>query len=384
MDLATVARLAADDAGGLDVALLGDFLATVVDAATTGRTLRGDELERYGERGAAAALQGVPLRAVVDLYLSASWRLWGVLDVVTEGSADQVRAAGLAVLRAADDGVAALAEGFQLARGDLTRRQDVERREVFEALLTGGRAAEAALSRAHDLGLDLASPHAVLVATDVDLLAGSAAAAVLGRVERALAGRFGDAPPLVSVQDGQLVVVFAAPDPRAVDQVTARVDDVLRAEHPGEPVWQLAVGRAAAGPTAVRVSYEQARDTLELAARLGLTTPVVVPQDLAVYRVLLRDRAAMADLITAMLLPLASVRGGDVLLETLDTFYASGAVSAETARRLHLSVRAVTYRLQRLEQALGRDPADPAQRLALHAAVVGARLLGWPTTPLDN
>ncbi len=383
VDLAVVAHRAAQDAGGLDADLLGDFLPTVVEAAETGRTLRRKELERYAGQGAEAARQGVPLRAIVDLYLSASWRLWGELDVVNTGTAAQVRAAGLAVLRAADDGVAALAEGFQLARSDITRRQDAERRDVFEALLAGGRTAEGALGRAADLGLDLGSPHAVLVAGDVDALLGSAASAVLGRVERALAGRHADAPPLVSVQDGRLVVVFAAPDVLAVEEVTERVSAVLAAEG-GTARWQLAVGRPLPGPTGVRASYEQAEETLDLAARLKLTTPVVAPADLAIYRVLLRDRAAMAELIVTVLGPLGQLRGGAGLLETLDAYYATGAVATETARRLHLSVRAVTYRLQRVQEALGRDPADPGERLTLHAAVLGARLLDWPGTALDS
>ncbi|MCU1692628.1 MAG: transcriptional regulator, CdaR, partial [Frankiales bacterium] len=156
LDLQAVAAGAASDAGGLDPALLGDFLPTVIEAAGSGRRLRRRELERYGERGAAAASAGVPLRALVDLYLSASWRLWEALPL--PGDAGQVKAAGLAVLRAADDGVAALCGGFQLARNDLARRLEAERREVFEALLAGGLRAAGVLGRAADLGLDLASP----------------------------------------------------------------------------------------------------------------------------------------------------------------------------------------------------------------------------------
>ncbi len=383
MDLAGVALGAASDAGGLDVSLLGDFLSTVVDAANTGRTLRRAELERYGERGAAAAQAGVPLRALIDLYLSASWRLWVELPVVNTGTADQVRAAGLAMLHAADDGVAALAEGFQLARTDLVRRRDAERREVFEALLAGGSTAQSVLVRAADLGLDLSSPHAVLVAADVDVLQGSAAAAVIGRVERALAGRLGDTQPLLAVHDGELVCVFAAPDAEAVQQVSARLGAVLHAEATGR--WQIAVGRALAGPGAVRLSYEQAHDTLQLAAALGLDKPVLTSGDLAVYRVLLRDRGAIAELIRTVLGPLTTTRGGaGPLLETLDAYYASGAVAAETARRLHLSVRAVTYRLARVHQVLGRDPGDPDERFAMHAAVLGARLLNWPRVDLPD
>ena len=380
-DLEAVGRGAARDAGGLDVALLGDFLAMVVDAAQFGRALPSRELDRFGERGAAAAQAGVPLRALIDLYLSASWRLWSELPIVQDGSAAQVRAAGLAVLRAADDGVAALAEGYQLARSDLTRRRDAERQEVFEELMAGGLVAESALEQAADLGLNLSSPHAVLVAAHLDVRA-SGLAAVLGRVERALIGRLGDAQPLVALQHGRLVCVFAAPDPLAVEQVSTRVGEVLRAH--GGTRWQLAVGRALVGPGGVRVSRDQAGDTLDLAARLGLTTPVLTSAELAVYRVLLRDRSAITELIESLLGPLASVRGGpELLLETLETYYGCGAVSAETARRLHLSVRAVTYRLARVQKVLGRDPTDPSERFALHAAVLGARLLNWPAVPLD-
>ncbi len=372
LDLDAVAAGAADDAGGLDPELLGDFLTTVVAAAESGRRLRRAELERSAERGAAAAAAGVALRALIDLYLSASWRLWQELPVVRDGTAAQVGAAALAVLRAADDGVAALAGGFQLARGDLSRRQESARRGVCDALLAGPAEARAALPAAADLGLDLAAPHAVLVA--VGEFEGDASAALLGRLERALQGRFGDAGVLLAVKDAELVCIFAAPDDAAVAQVRDRVVTVL-----GTSGWRGAVGRPVGGPDGVRASYEQARADLELATRLALPGPVVDPASLAVYRVLLRDREALDDLLRTRLGPLATARGGaGPLLETLDAYYGTGGVATETARRLHLSVRAVTYRLARVAALLGVDPTDPAERFALQAAVLGARALGWP------
>ena len=45
-----------------------------------------------------------------------------------------------------------------------------------------------------------------------------------------------------------------------------------------------------------------------------------------------------------------------------------------------MSVRTVTYRLAKVKTLTGTDPADPTQRLALHMAVVGARLLNWPAS----
>jgi len=103
------------------------------------------------------------------------------------------------------------------------------------------------------------------------------------------------------------------------------------------------------------------------------------------YRVILRDRTALADLVGTVLAPLNGARDGATpLLETLEAYFAGGQVAAEAARRLYLSVRAVTYRLARVKALTGQDPADPVDALALQVAVIGARLLDWPATPLES
>ena len=66
------------------------------------------------------------------------------------------------------------------------------------------------------------------------------------------------------------------------------------------------------------------------------------------------------DLVQSVLGRLANARGGaESLLKTLDAYFATGSVTTETARRLHLSVRAVTYRLDRIKTLTGHDPTDP-------------------------
>jgi DNA-binding PucR family transcriptional regulator len=103
------------------------------------------------------------------------------------------------------------------------------------------------------------------------------------------------------------------------------------------------------------------------------------------YRVLVRDQTAIMDLVHTVLGPLKRARGGaQPLLDTLQVFYDCGAVATVTARRMHLSVRAVTYRLNRVQQLTGYDPADPQHRFVLHAAVLGARLLDWPARPFPQ
>lgn len=387
--LPQVAAAAAKDAGGLDPGLLGDFLEVVVAAVAAGHRLTRAQSRRYQAVGQDAARRGVALRALLDLYLSAAWRLWRHLPAVAaQTDPAAVVTAGEVMLRAVDDAAAALAEGFQLARRTLVRSQESARREFIDELLAGRADVAGLLQRAAGFGLDLTGPHAVaVVRSDRAFAEGTALNAT---VERAVLGSKGDAEALVTSKEGLLVVVFACPDQRAADHVTARLAAVLgpgpdasdRVElqrRAGVGRWQIGLGRAKPGAEGVLSSYQEAREALDLARRLALEAPVVKAADLLVYRVLLRDRAAMAELVDALLTPLLTARGGVLpLLDTLSAYFASGGNATVTARHLHLSVRAVTYRLQRVADLTGHDPNRADQAFALQAAVLGARLLSWP------
>jgi PucR C-terminal helix-turn-helix domain/GGDEF-like domain len=403
--LGSVAAAAAADAGGLDPTLLADYLEVISDVAGSGRRLSRPELNRFRFQGRRAALEGVPLRALVELYLTAAWRLWRHLPAVRSAThqPDALVDAGEAVLRAVDEAVAAGVEGHQLARREMTRREEAARRELFDDLTSGRPDGNGVVARAADFGLDLAGPHAVaIIAASQPFVDGTP---LVTRLESAVLGVKGDANALLASKEGALVVIFAAPDDAAIDFVVRRLSHELGSPsdpgpHParggaGPPVqlrrpsgvgrWQLTLGRARPGAAGVFASYEEALDARELAARLRLDQPVVAVNDLLVYRMLLRDRTAIADLVNATLRPLTQARGGAApLLETLAAYYETGGNTTETARRLHLSVRAVTYRLERVTALTGRDPANPADRFTLNTAVLGAKLLDWPRQPLES
>ncbi|HEX9339516.1 MAG TPA: helix-turn-helix domain-containing protein, partial [Pseudonocardiaceae bacterium] len=111
---------------------------------------------------------------------------------------------------------------------------------------------------------------------------------------------------------------------------------------------------------------------------------VVRAENLLIYQVLLRDRAALTDLIETVLTPLRGARGGaGPLLDTLHAYLGCGGNTTRAAAVLHLSVRAVTYRLDRVAELTGWNPHDPEQRYVLHTAVLGARSLGWPSDTGD-
>jgi sugar diacid utilization regulator len=389
--LIDVANAAARDAGDAPVELLGDYLPLLADAAVSGRRPRRAELDAVGRLGRQAAEQGISAGRVVQLYLSAARRLWQDLPaVVRSRDREAVRAAAAAVLHVIDDAVATLAEGYAVARRDLVRREETLRRELIDDLLRGDSDLYTLVERAEPFGLDLARVHQVALAAPSRRLPDTDAA--ISALESVIFNRLGDRDVLVATKDGLLVVL--APAHPAANRATPTNDprhDLGRLMHGelnrlrnGRP-WRVSVGRAHPGLYGIARSYEEARESLTMAGRLFVDKPVINAHDLLVYRVLLRDQPAIVDLVGAVLSPLVQARGGaEPLLATLDAYFSAGAVATESAKRLHVSVRTVTYRLARIKTLTGYDPADPEHRFTLQAAVLGAKALNWPAEPLAN
>ncbi|WP_030437494.1 PucR family transcriptional regulator [Actinoplanes subtropicus] len=354
------ARRAAATAGGPSAELLGAFLPELARACDTGRRLDAAALAGFRALGARAADEAVPLRALIDLYLSAAWRAWRQLPAVGQDDPEAIRAAGEVVLHAIDDAVAAIADGHETARRTALLLEESNRREFVDDLLEGTGDPAALLSRAERYGLDLTGTHAVAVirgaapVSDTSPLLSQTASALTAMAATDF---------LITTRHRRMIAIL--PTPGLVTALPRGAGD------------RVGVGRSHRGVASVALSYRDALDALDLAERLGLTDPVVHAEHLLVYRVLTRDREAMRDLIDAVLTPLETARGGaGPLLDTLDAYFATGGNTTATAARLHLSVRAITYRLHRIRDLTGHDPAAPADRFVLQTALLGARALG--------
>ncbi|MFI6055245.1 PucR family transcriptional regulator [Streptomyces violascens] len=340
-------------------AYLTGYERILAEVASTGRRLTRDELNARRGLGKQAAEAGHGLRALVGVHLSATRAAWPGPGA----PADRL-------LAAVEQAVDAFVEGYEHAQHSAVRQEEAARREFIDDLLYGrsdlGRLAE----RAERFGLRFSHAHAVAVAghSASDDESGS----VLRRVEQALFARFGNRRILLTTKDARLVCIA----PGDQDEVlTFFAEQAHTATHG----TRIAIGRPHSGPGGVVHSYEEALNALDLADRLDLEGPVLRAADLLVYPVLTRDREAMADLVRTTLGPLQNARGGAVpLLDTLTAYFDAGCNAAEAARRLRLSVRALTYRLERIHQLTGANPADPPHRYTLQTAVIGARFLDWP------
>ncbi|MEU5217354.1 helix-turn-helix domain-containing protein [Streptomyces sp. NPDC020807] len=330
----------------------------------TRRGLSREERETLRSLGERAAESGVGLRTLVRSQLSAARR---VLRGLPDSAAGHL-------LGAVEQALDAFAEGHERAQVLAIRQEEAARREFVDDLLYGrsdlGRIAE----RAERFGLLLAHAHAVAVAEGPEPY--DDGYSVSRAVESSLFARFGNRRLLLTTKDGRLICIAPADEPEVLAHFAKRA-------HAATDGGRVAVGRAHPGAGGVVHSYEEALNALDLAGRMGLEEPVLYASDLLVYPVLTRDRQAMADLVRTVLGPLKEARGGaKPLLETLTAYFDSGCVTAQAARHLSLSVRAMTYRLDRIHRLTGADPGDPVQRYTLQTAVIGARLLGWPDQEL--
>ncbi|MFD6422035.1 PucR family transcriptional regulator [Streptomyces sp. NPDC060198] len=348
----------------IPVEVLGNYVRVLEEVAGTGRRLTHKELEEHRDLGREAAESGLRLRELIALHLAQTRAHW------PRTAARGGMGATDAVLHAVEQAVDVFAEGFEGAQRLTVRREEAARREFIDDLLYGrsdlGRLAE----RSTRFGLHLSRAHAVAVAvgpaayTETDVVPRS--------VEAAMLARFSGREILLTTKDGRLVCI--APGNRP--EVLLHFAQQSRSATGG---GQVAIGRSHHGPGGVVQSYDEALEAHELARRMALDDPVLHAADLLVYPVLTRDRQAMADLVRSRLGPLQKARGGaEPLLRTLSAYFDSGCVAAETARRLSLSVRALTYRLERIHELTGSDPSDPVHRYTLQTAVIGARLLDWP------
>jgi hypothetical protein len=207
--LIAVADAASKDSGGVPVDLLGDYLPMLADAAINGRRPRAVDLEAINDLGIRAAEQGVAAGALIDLYLSAAWRLWAELPMeVRKRDRDAVRAAADAVLHVIDDAVATLAEAYTEARRRMVRSEETQRRELIDDLLRGDSHLGELVERTEPFGLDLTRPHQVLLAAPNERLSDVEAAS--SALERRILDWVGDRDVLVATKDGLLVVVAPA------------------------------------------------------------------------------------------------------------------------------------------------------------------------------
>ncbi len=132
---------------------------------------------------------------------------------------------------------------------------------------------------------------------------------------------------------------------------------------PGEPA-ALVLGRALPGPDGVRSSYLEA---LSIVTHAG-PGEIRHYEDMLVLRVLRGDEVARQAFLDQLLGPLQNARGGVTLVNSLLTLADQGFHRRRAAAALHVHPNTLRYRLERAEDLLHLDLADPEVRFRLQLA----------------
>jgi GAF domain-containing protein len=219
--------------------------------------------------------------------------------------------------------------------------------------------------RAQRSGYDPRKRHAVVVAhvlPDFRQRLGSAASDLA-------AARNG----LSTVRDGLAVLVVPSDDP----SLTGRQISAAMTRRLGSPVTVGAAGPLD-DPADLPAAFAEASACTQALLRLDRAGASVTTADLGFAGLLLSDSASAAHFVTRTLGPV--IRYDDerasALLETLETYFATGQSLATSARRLHVHPNTVTQRLDRVKRLLGASWNSPDHALEVQLALRLHRLRG--------
>lgn len=242
-----------------------------------------------------------------------------------------------------------------LLRRSVAKAEDEVRGELLTDLLTAPTRNQAALlARGRRLGIDLAAPHAVLIA-HVD-----------GIPRRRLAMACGRVATLVGLHAEQVVLLIADGDPSELAQ---RLAASLSATVEG-PVTVGASGPAA-GPAALATAADEARRCVRSLLALGRAGHGAALSDLGFVGQLIGDRTDLAGYVRATLGPVLDYdqRRGTDLVETLRAYFDCGTNLTRAKDVLHVHVNTVVQRLDRIASLLGEDWQSPSRALEIQIAL---------------
>jgi sugar diacid utilization regulator len=241
-----------------------------------------------------------------------------------------------------------------LLRRSVAQAEDEVRGELLTDLLTAPtRNPAALLARGRRLGIDLAAPHAVLIA-HVD-----------GVSRRRLAMACGRYATLVGLHAEQVVLVADGDPAELAPRLAVALSTAVET-----PVTVGASGPAA-GPAAVATAFDEAGRCVRSLLALGRVGHGAALGDLGFVGQLIGDRTDLGGYVRATLGPILDYdeRRGTDLVATLRAYFECGTNLTRAKDVLHVHVNTVVQRLDRIASLLGDDWQTPNRALEIQIAL---------------
>ena len=335
----------------------GNLHAALTQLARGGPPLPSGPPAEAIEAARTSAQADVPLAGLLQTYRVGQAVCWdAMLDAVDamaeldgQTRTDALRFCTHYLFAYVDAMIPFVADEYTRERDRLLRGREQRRVQLIRDLLDGGDVDSG------DLGYDLNAVHRGVVAW------GAGADAELARLSEALHAR-----ALVVAVSGQTMWGWLGGGDGSDDRALRAVI--------GDWAGGLAFGRAATGPDGFRHSHQQAR----AAHRIGVAMNAAITHfdDIELEYVLLADERAARTFVANQLAPLDASRDGAKLRETLSAYFACSFNASAAAAKLKVNDRTIAYRLNNIEQLLGRPVR--ARQTELQAAIRLEHVLGKP------
>jgi hypothetical protein len=313
--------------------------------------------------GARRAEQGVPLPAILHAYRVAGRYIWAA--ILAEAAGDSVATeallhAGSELWLVIDDYSGAVTDAYRDALADRARSESQTRNAMLDVLLRGD-AGDG--SRLWECATALRLPHQGTFVVAAARPASPGMEAVPHADDRLRTRGLQSAWRVeLDVHVGVIVL-------------TARYGlDRLRADLAG----------LATGPIGLSDTYPSLDQTPGAARQARLAAATAPPGGSGVVhygqvpvRVLLASAPDAAISVARSILgPVLALPAGecDLLLATLDAWFAEQGATSRAADRLHVHRNTVRYRLRRVEELTGRSLTQPSGIAELHLALAATRI----------
>lgn len=368
VDYAAIGEREAADVHEITLDNLRSLLANLADEEVV---LRPDQLARTRRGAARRVQQGVSLESFLHAF-----RLWGLMvwetvlataDIALPSEREAALRIAGRVIEHMDAVSTAAAQAYLDEAQGLWSDRELLRRDLLEALITGRSDSDEARRQAEALEVRLQSDYVVAVIRgDGAELEAFAVRAAMRRVVDMVSSRLRPetGAVLVGMREGEVIALYAAPRPLVLERMKRQCNDLAQAlvEHE----FSVGIGGWHPGAEGVAASYAEAREAAEIALHSGKPGHAVAFDEVLINHIL--RASPHADRVLGDTLgPLYAYdtqRRAD-LVPTLRAYFDAGFNVTRAATRLSVNPNTVVYRLKRIKELTGRDPAQPDDLLLL-------------------
>lgn len=277
----------------------------------------------------------------------------GYLSVVEIGRGLNEMDAGLAER-------AATVLSLLLLSGKRQIEAEGQARSHFLSELLRGSRNEETVRRGPQFGVDFSRPHILVRISFADDKGEVSQNIAHSMILRRL--RFSEEvtePPTVSVP-GAVIILLRVSDAGALDELRAELTEIVAKLRARLPVRSVVISDVCTQIEHFANAHKEMRDIDGLAKVFGWSGRVLAVSELGLLRLVVSGHQ-VADAVRfgeEFMRPIRECDATGQLLETYRAFIDSGAKVQATAARLKVHENTVRYRLARIKDVVGKDPAD--------------------------